>query len=287
MPLFYKVQAEQFSSLVCILKAKGAAVSESHLVFSRLWNQVCKVVIVKEIFPAEGPYRLAPSRWRMFHMNYIYTCKYETALLESPLWMAELCSGFQLFRAFSIGGQNSCMCNVVSEQQKTRQISQKQSTRTAERLGKLKLQNGEIIKEEKQPASTQSTPSSNPYSSLKQKPRGWFISSSSTALPGSNPSIMDSGSGDKNRNSSEKWHLFGNRSFQKSDSGGFATQAYRGAQKPSSVELIQVQVTSMAEDQAVFKLPKMDMPVMEGKKLSAWTHKLKHHDLNELTPTGL
>ncbi|XP_037679000.1 putative monooxygenase p33MONOX isoform X2 [Choloepus didactylus] len=158
--------------------------------------------------------------------------------------------------------------------------------RMAEALHKLKLQSGEIIKEEKQPASAQSTPSSTPHSSPKQKPRGWFTSGSSTALLGPNPSIMDSGSGDKDRNSLEKWSLFGPRSLQKSDSGGFATQAYRGAQKPSPMELIQVQATRMAEDQAVFRPPKMDVPVMEGKKPLARPHNLKHRDLNVLTPTG-
>ncbi|XP_076993815.1 putative monooxygenase p33MONOX isoform X2 [Tamandua tetradactyla] len=158
--------------------------------------------------------------------------------------------------------------------------------RMAEALHKLKLQSGEIIKEEKQPASAQSTPSSTPHSSPKQKPRGWFTSGSSAALPGPHSSIMDSGSGDKDRNSAEKWSLFGPRSLQMSDSGGFATQAYRGAKKPSPMELIQVQATRMAEDPAVFKPPKMDMPVMEGKKPSARTHNLKHRDLNVLTPTG-
>ncbi|XP_058138468.1 putative monooxygenase p33MONOX isoform X1 [Dasypus novemcinctus] len=158
--------------------------------------------------------------------------------------------------------------------------------RMAEALHKLKLQSGEIIKEEKQPASAQSTPSSTPHSSPKQKARGWFTSGSSTALPGPNSSIMDSRSGDKDRNSSEKWSLFGQRSLQKSDSGGFATQVYRGAQKPSPMELIRVQATRMAEDPAVFKPPKMDVPAMEGKKPSARTHNLKHRDLNVLTPTG-
>nr|KAF6480530.1 hypothetical protein HJG59_007259 [Molossus molossus] len=64
--------------------------------------------------------------------------------------------------------------------------------RVAEALHKLKLQSGEITREEKQPASAQSTPSSTPHSSPKQKPRGWFSSGSSTALPGPNLSTMDS-----------------------------------------------------------------------------------------------
>ncbi|XP_049730324.1 putative monooxygenase p33MONOX isoform X1 [Elephas maximus indicus] len=158
--------------------------------------------------------------------------------------------------------------------------------RVAEALHKLKLQSGEIIKEEKQPASPQSTPSSTPHSSPKQKSRGWFTSGSSTALPAPSSSSMDSRSGDKDRNPSDKWSLFGPRSLQKSDSGGFATQAYRGAQKPSPMELIRVQATRVAEDPAAFKPPKMDIPVVEGKKQVPRAHNLKPRDLNVLTPTG-
>uniref|UniRef100_A0A8C9JM90 Putative monooxygenase p33MONOX n=1 Tax=Panthera tigris altaica TaxID=74533 RepID=A0A8C9JM90_PANTA len=158
--------------------------------------------------------------------------------------------------------------------------------RVAEALHKLKLQSGEITREEKQPASAQSTPSSTPHSSPKQKSRGWFTSCFSTALPGPNPGPMDSASGDKDRNLADKWSLFGPRSLQKSDSGGFATQAYRGAQKPSPMELIRAQATRMAEDPATFKPPKMDIPVVEGKKQPPRTHNLKPRDLNVLTPTG-
>ncbi|XP_061045938.1 putative monooxygenase p33MONOX isoform X1 [Eubalaena glacialis] len=158
--------------------------------------------------------------------------------------------------------------------------------RVAEALHKLKLQSGEITREEKQPASTQSTPSSSPHSSPKQKPRGWFTSGSSTALPGPNLSTMDSGSGEKDRSSADKWSLFGPRSLQKSDSGGFAIQAYKGAQKPSPMELIRTQATQMAEDPAVFKPPQMDIPVIEGKKQLPRAHNLKPRDLNVLTPTG-
>ncbi|XP_016064280.1 PREDICTED: putative monooxygenase p33MONOX [Miniopterus natalensis] len=158
--------------------------------------------------------------------------------------------------------------------------------RVAEALHTLKLQSGEVTREEKQPPSSQSTPSSTPHSSPKQKPRGWFSSGSSTALPGPNLSTMDSGSGDKDRNSADKWILFGPRSLLKSDSGGFATQPYRGAQKPSPMELIRMQATRMAEDPATFKPPKMDIPVMEGKKQPSRTHNLKPRDLNVLTPTG-
>ncbi|XP_057597572.1 putative monooxygenase p33MONOX [Hippopotamus amphibius kiboko] len=159
--------------------------------------------------------------------------------------------------------------------------------RVAEALHKLKLQSGERTREEKRPASTQSTPSSSPHSSPKQKPRGWFTSGSSTALPGPNLSTMDSGRGDKDRSSADKWSLFGPGYLQKSDSGGFAVQAYKGAQRPSPVALIRAQATRMAEDPATFKPPKMDIPVMGGKKQPPRAHRLKPRDLNVLTPTGL
>lgn len=158
--------------------------------------------------------------------------------------------------------------------------------RVAEALHTLKLQTGEITREEKLSASAQSTPSSSPHSSPKQKPRGWFSSGSSTALPGPHFSTMDSGSGDKDRNSAERWSLFGPRTLQKSDSGGFATQAYKGAQKPSPMELIRAQATRMAEGPSTFQPPKMDLPVIEGKKQPPRTHNLKPRDLNVLTPTG-
>lgn len=154
--------------------------------------------------------------------------------------------------------------------------------RVAEALHKLKLQSGEITREEKQPASAQSTPSSTPHSSPKQKPRGWFSSGAPTALPGPQVSAMD-----KDRNSAEKWSLFGPRSLQKADSGGFATQPYRGAPKPSPMEVMRMQATRMAEDPAAFQPPKMDLPVTEGKKQPPpRTHNLKPRDLNVLTPTG-
>ncbi|XP_037356491.1 putative monooxygenase p33MONOX isoform X2 [Talpa occidentalis] len=158
--------------------------------------------------------------------------------------------------------------------------------RMAEALHKLKLQSGEVTKDEKQSGSAQSTPSNTPESSPRPKSRGWFSSGSSTALPVSNPSTMDSGSGDKDRNLADKWNLFGPKSLQKSDSGSFATQAYKGAQKPSPVEVIHVQATRMADDPVAFKPPKMDIPVTEGKKQLPKTHKLKPRDLNILTPTG-
>ncbi|XP_057643136.1 putative monooxygenase p33MONOX isoform X1 [Chionomys nivalis] len=157
--------------------------------------------------------------------------------------------------------------------------------RVAEALHKLKLQSGETTKDEKQPASTQSTPSSTPHSSPKQKSRGWFPSGSSTALPGPNPQTMDPGNGN-DKNSVDKWSLFGPWPLQRSDSAGFAIQAYKGALKPSPMELMRAQATRVGEDPATFKPPKMDIPVVEGKKQPPRIHNLKPRDLNVLTPTG-
>ncbi|XP_036913709.1 putative monooxygenase p33MONOX isoform X4 [Sturnira hondurensis] len=157
--------------------------------------------------------------------------------------------------------------------------------RGAEALHRLKLQSGERMREEK-PVSAQSTPSSTPHSSPKQKPRGWFSSGSSAALPGPNLSAMDSGSRDKDRNSADRWSLFGPRPLQKSDSAGLAVQPYRGAQKPSPMELMRAQAARTAEDPAACRPPRMDVPVVEGKKQPPRTHNLKPRDLNVLTPTG-
>ncbi|XP_010620438.1 putative monooxygenase p33MONOX isoform X3 [Fukomys damarensis] len=112
------------------------------------------------------------------------------------------------------------------------------------------------------------------------------MSGSSTALTGPNPNTMDQGSGDKDRTSLDKWNVFGPRPLQKSDSGGFAVQPYKGAQKPSPMELIRAQATRLSEDPATFKPPKLDIPVTETKKPPLRTHNLKPRDLNVLTPTG-
>nr|XP_042117968.1 putative monooxygenase p33MONOX [Peromyscus maniculatus bairdii] len=135
--------------------------------------------------------------------------------------------------------------------------------RVAEALHKLKPQSGETTKE-KHPASAQSTLNSIPYSSPKQKSRGWFPCGSSTALPGPNSHTMDPGSGN-DKNSAEKGSLFGSRPLQRSDSG-FAIQAYKGAPKPSPMELMHAQATRVGDDPATFKPPKMDIPVVERKK---------------------
>lgn len=52
------------------------------------------------------------------------------------------------------------------------------------------------------------------------------------------------------------------------------------------MDLICAQATRTAEDPAAFKPPKLDVPVVEGKKPAPRTHNLKPRDLNVLTPTG-
>lgn len=66
----------------------------------------------------------------------------------------------------------------------------------------------------------------------------------------------------------------------------FATQAYRGAQNPSPVELLYTQATQMAKNPATVKSSKMDITVTEGETQLPRTHNLKPHDLNVLTHTS-
>ncbi|XP_043854241.1 LOW QUALITY PROTEIN: putative monooxygenase p33MONOX [Dromiciops gliroides] len=150
-----------------------------------------------------------------------------------------------------------------------------------EAVHKLKLQNGEMTKEDRQPSPLQVVYPSSP----KQKPRGWFTHGSSASLPGLDVSSMDSGNGDRDKPSSEKWSLFGPRTLQKSNKG-FSVQWYKGTQKPSPMELFRVQATRIAEDPEALKTPKMDFPVMEGKKQPSQTHNLKPKDINVLIPIG-
>lgn len=160
--------------------------------------------------------------------------------------------------------------------------------RVAESLHKLKMQSGEMAKEDKQASSAQSTPSSTPHSSPKRIYRGWFSQGTSTSITDPHLASMDSSSGDGDKVPPEKWGFFGSRALQKSttDSGGFTIQAYKGAQKPSPMDLMRAQATRMAEDPATFKPPKMDIPAMEEKRRSPRSHNLKPRDMNVLTPTG-
>lgn len=52
------------------------------------------------------------------------------------------------------------------------------------------------------------------------------------------------------------------------------------------MEVMRAQATRVGEDPATFKPPKMDVPMVEGKKQPLRTHNLKPRDLNVLTPTG-
>lgn len=157
--------------------------------------------------------------------------------------------------------------------------------RVAEAVHKLKMQSGETTKDDKQTSSAQSTPSSTPHSSPKHKNRGWFSQGSSASITAPDFVAMEAG-GD--RLPSERWSFFGPKAIQKStnDPGGFTIQSYKGAQKPSPMELMRAQATRMTEDPVTFKPPKMDIPVTEGRKQSSHSHNIKPRDLNVLTPTG-
>ncbi|XP_010122082.1 PREDICTED: putative monooxygenase p33MONOX, partial [Chlamydotis macqueenii] len=156
--------------------------------------------------------------------------------------------------------------------------------RVAEAVHKLKMQSGEMRKDDKQTTSAQSTPSSTPHSSPKHKNRGWFSQGSSASITG--PEFAMEAGGDKLQ--SERWSFFGPKAIQKStnDPGGFTIQSYKGAQKPSPMELMRAQATRMPEDPVTFKPPKMDIPVAEGRKQSSRSHNIKPRDLNVFTPTG-
>ncbi|XP_075131100.1 putative monooxygenase p33MONOX isoform X1 [Leptodactylus fuscus] len=178
--------------------------------------------------------------------------------------------------------------------------------RVAEALHKLKMQTGES-NEEKQSSSAQSTPCSTPSSSPKQMRRSWFSQGSTTSLP----------AGEFQSSEMDKWSVFGPRTVQKSTTdpgnanmaesssclkwlarfltnpyipcitGGFTVQSYKGAQKPTPMELMRAQANRIADDPVTFKPPKMDMPQFssENKKVSKG-HNLKPRDMNILTPTG-
>ncbi|XP_030636922.1 putative monooxygenase p33MONOX [Chanos chanos] len=170
--------------------------------------------------------------------------------------------------------------------------------RMAESMHKLQMQ-GTDVKDDKQPSSAQSTPSSTPQSSPKQKRRGWFSQGSAASLTGSelststSSSSVDLGLGE---GAVERWSVFGPRpgghmsvadpGSDTTQAGGFALQPYKGAQKPSPMEVMKAQATRMAEDPANLKAPKMEIPTLEGKRQMTKPHKLKHRDMNILTPSG-
>ncbi|CAB1333216.1 unnamed protein product [Coregonus sp. 'balchen'] len=132
--------------------------------------------------------------------------------------------------------------------------------------------------EDKQTSSAQSTPNSTPQSSPKQNRRGWLTSQSSTASVSSSDLSTSS-------NTSVDMGADQSRVFSP---GGFALQSYRGAQKPTPMEVMKAQATRLAHDPAVNQQapPKMEIPTTEGSRPSARPHKLKPRDINILTPSG-
>lgn len=69
---------------------------------------------------------------------------------------------------------------------------------------------------------------------------------------------------------------------------GFALQAYRGAQKPTPMEVMKSQATRLGDNLAAqaAALPKMEIPAVEGGRKGPRPHKLKPRDMNILTPSG-
>ncbi|CAL8365612.1 unnamed protein product [Lota lota] len=181
--------------------------------------------------------------------------------------------------------------------------------RMSESFHKLQIQSMES-REDSSTQSTQSTPSSTPHSSPKQKRRSWFSSTGSELSVGSNTSVDlagggggggelggDRGGGGGAGGAVERWSVFGPRpQIQKTNSdvsestsaAGFALQAYRGAQKPTAMEVMKAQAKRLAEDGAAQKVapPKMEIPTVEGRNHGAKPHKLKPRDMNILTPSG-
>ncbi|KAI7801626.1 putative monooxygenase p33MONOX-like [Triplophysa rosa] len=91
----------------------------------------------------------------------------------------------------------------------------------------------------------------------------------------------------------ERWSLFGVRPMvQKSPTdpgsetntpGGFSLQSYFGVQKSNTMDGMKTQVNLMVEDPANFNSTKIEMSGEEGKKTC---HRLRHRDMNILTPSG-
>ncbi|KAM3601465.1 uncharacterized protein V6R79_013282 [Siganus canaliculatus] len=171
--------------------------------------------------------------------------------------------------------------------------------RIPESLQKLQIQSMES-REERLNSSTQSTPSTTPHSSPKQQRRSWFNSTGSEVSLSSSSSsgdMTDTAAGGVGA-AVERWSVFGPRPHvQKSTSdlgsdqtsaAGFALQAYRGAQKPTPMEVMKSQATRLADTPAAHAVapPKMEIPTVEGRRQGARPHKLKPRDMNVLTPSG-
>lgn len=165
--------------------------------------------------------------------------------------------------------------------------------RMPESLHKLQIQS--LEGREERSSSTQSTPSTTPHSSPRQQRRGWFGSTSSDVSAGSSSSSVDTGALDPPAGGTvERWGAFGPRPLvQGSDLGndatpaaGFAVQVYRGAQKPTPMEVMKSQATRLLDNPQKELPPKMEIPAVEGRRQGARPHKLKHRDMNVLTPSG-
>nr|XP_019962534.1 PREDICTED: putative monooxygenase p33MONOX isoform X1 [Paralichthys olivaceus]XP_019962535.1 PREDICTED: putative monooxygenase p33MONOX isoform X1 [Paralichthys olivaceus] len=169
--------------------------------------------------------------------------------------------------------------------------------RMPESLQKLQIQSMEA-REERPNSSAQSTPSNTPHSSPKQQRRTWFGSSGSEVSMSSSNSSMDMGGGETAAGAVEKWSVFTPRPFihkstsdlgsDSSTAAGFALQAYRGAQKPTPMEVMKSQATRMSDSIDAQKAapPKMEIPTVEGRRQGPRPHKLKPRDMNVLTPSG-
>uniref|UniRef100_H3CM97 Putative monooxygenase p33MONOX n=1 Tax=Tetraodon nigroviridis TaxID=99883 RepID=H3CM97_TETNG len=156
--------------------------------------------------------------------------------------------------------------------------------RMADSLQKLQIQSLES-REERLASSAHSTPSSTPHSSPKQK-RSWFGSAGSDLS--SSSSSIDMGEPGGGAGALERWGAFGPRPLVHK-STGFALQAYRGAQKPTPMEVMKSQASRLADNpvaQAAAAPPKMEIPTVEARRHGARPHKLKHRDMNVLTPSG-
>ncbi|KAG7515992.1 hypothetical protein JOB18_019998 [Solea senegalensis] len=170
--------------------------------------------------------------------------------------------------------------------------------RVPESLQKLQIQSMET-REERPSSSAQSTPSSTPHSSPKQQRRTWFSSTGSdVSMSSSSSSSLDMGGADAAAGALEKWSVFNPRPLvhkSTSDLGsdatsaaGFALQAYRGAQKPTPMEVMKSQAARLNDgiDAQRMAPPKMEIPTVEGRRQGARPHKLKPRDMNVLTPSG-
>lgn len=168
--------------------------------------------------------------------------------------------------------------------------------RMPESFQKLQIQSLET-RDERQTSSAQSTPSSTPHSSPRHQRRGWFNSTGSEASVSSSSSVdMGGGGGDSAGGAVERWGVFAPRPVvQKSTSdvgpeatnpASFALQAYRGAQKPSPMEVMKSQATRLTDNAQQVNPPKMEIPTVESRKQGSRPHKLKHRDMNVLTPSG-